>query len=103
MSLAVGVTHGSQIPQQKCPPTPKGPNPPPTPSSQIEFHPLRVGQSWARFVTVGFTHGWSFYICRALYLRIPLPSPPWGRGGIASGAFISRCETGEGVLSERLI
>ena len=38
------------------------------------------------------------YICRALYLRIPLPSPPWGRGWIAPGAFISRGETGEGVL-----
>ena len=49
------------------------------------------------------TAAWSFYICRALYLRIPLPSPPWGRGWIASGAFISRGETGEGVLSERLI
>ncbi len=40
---------------------------------------------------------WSFYIGRALYLRIPLPSPSWGRGWIASGAFTSRCETGEGV------
>ena len=26
-----------------------------------------------------------------------LPSPPWGRGWLASGAFISRGETGEGV------
>ena len=42
---------------------------------------------------------WSFYIRRAHYLRIPLPSPPWGRGWIASGAFISRGETGEGVRS----
>jgi len=26
-----------------------------------------------------------------------LPSPPWGRGWIATGAFTSRGETGEGV------
>jgi hypothetical protein len=25
------------------------------------------------------------------------PSPPWGRGWLATGAFISRGETGEGV------
>jgi hypothetical protein len=25
------------------------------------------------------------------------PSPPWGRGWLANGAFISRGETGEGV------
>lgn len=25
------------------------------------------------------------------------PSPPWGRGWIASGVFISRGETGEGA------
>ncbi len=35
----------------------------------------------------------------ALKLRILIPSPPWGRGWLATGAFISRGETGEGVLS----
>ena len=39
----------------------------------------------------------SFYICKTLYLQNSQPSPPWGRGWIASGALISRCETGEGV------
>ncbi len=43
---------------------------------------------------VGVDSPWSFNICRALYLRIPRPSLPWGREWIASGAFISRCEKG---------
>src|SRR5208282_1447984 len=49
---------------------------------------------------------WSFYICNEgpcppLKARrtdwILQPSPPWGRGWLATGAFISRGETGEGV------
>ena len=82
---------------------------PPSPHGCVWHRPFRRAnrpRGW------GKPHPWSFYICRAHYLRIPLPSSPWGRGWIASGAFISRCEKGaprsacrggEGVLSGRLI
>ena len=76
ISLAVGETYGPGVGRNS---TPQGSNVCPQ-----------------RFPPVAPV-AWSFYICRAHYLRIPLPSPPWGRGWIASGAFISRCETGEGV------
>ena len=88
---------------------PSWPRRPPSPHGCVWHRPFRRAngpRGW------GKPHPWSFYICRAHYLRIPLPSPPWGRGWIASGAFISRCEKGaprsacrggEGVLSGRLI
>ena len=42
------------------------------------------------------TATWSFYIL-ATHYREPLPSPLWGRGWPATGVFVSRGRTGEGV------
>jgi len=41
--------------------------------------------------------------CPARHNRLQRPSPPWGRGWTAAGAFISRGGPGEGVPAKLLI